>query len=347
MVHLLLIRISFFSSPLCRFSRDVDTLDNVLWSTLNDFLITVVTLMGSLALVVIVFPWMFLGVVPILCLYTFISIYYRSTSREIKRLDSNLRSHLYAFFSESLTGLSTLKAFRVLEKAILKNEEWIDTSCAPYYMFQLGSRWLSIRVNILGSGLTFATVLMMVATRGKINPSSAGLVLSYLARTSGDMNWGVQRLSTLENNMNSAERLWHYVKNLEQERDAEKPTDKDLEGRVAQCSEVVVDTDSTGAIQGQRLEEEQEEGQEEAWPSKGALSFDRVSMRYRPDLPQVLREISFNVQPGEKCKRHPSISHANFFKPFQMSHYPRKTNIFSFPFGFHVHSGRSWSDWRR
>jgi ABC-type multidrug transport system fused ATPase/permease subunit len=325
--------ICFFSSfhlsfcHLHRFSRDVDALDNVLWSTIYDFLITVVTLIGSLALIVITFPWMFLAVIPVVLIYYFISIYYRSTSREIKRLDSNLRSHLYAYFSESLTGLSTLKAFQVLDKTILKNEYWIDTSSAPYYMFQLGSRWVSVRVNTLGAFLTFTTVIMMVATRGKINPSSAGLVLSYLARTSGDMNWGVQRLSTLENNMNSAERLWHYVRNLVQEsledsgkhsltekEEKEEEELKILEGEEDRtCSKVLMTmeekqnaNEATRAVA--KLEEEQHEGkmptEEELknWPSQGAIWFDRVSMRYRPELPQVLREISFKVQPGEKCK---------------------------------------------
>ncbi|KAG0056681.1 hypothetical protein BGZ83_003924 [Gryganskiella cystojenkinii] len=263
--------LSFFdTTPLGRiinrFSRDVDTLDNVLWSTLYEFTITIVTIIGTIVLVMITFPLLLAAIVPLLGLYYALSIYYRTTSREVKRLDSTMRSYLYAYFAESLTGLGTLKAFGVVDKAILKNEYRIDLNNRPYYLFQLGARWVSMRVNILGALLTFSTVVMVTATRFKINPSSAGLVLSYLARISGDLNWGVQRLSTLENNMNSAERLVHYVNNLDQERDAERPDTKP----------------------------------DPSWPSQGAISFKNVSMRYRPELPRVLRDISFEIEPGHK-----------------------------------------------
>ncbi|KAF9430749.1 hypothetical protein BGZ76_000723 [Entomortierella beljakovae] len=249
-----------------RFSRDVDTLDNVLWSTLYEFTITAVTLIGTVCLIIAVFPWLAIAIVPIFGLYYGLSIYYRTTSREVKRLDSNMRSHLYAYFSESLTGLSTLKAYDVVQKAILKNEYRIDLNNRPYYIYQVGSRWLSLRVNVLGALMSFSTVVLITATRFKINPASAGLVLSYLARISGDLNWGVQRFSTLENNMNSAERLVHYVKNLAQERPPEKPENKPPV----------------------------------SWPSEGKIEFKDVSMRYRPELPRVLRNISFDVQAGHK-----------------------------------------------
>ncbi|KAF9111885.1 hypothetical protein BGX27_004328 [Mortierella sp. AM989] len=249
-----------------RFSRDVDTLDNVLWATLYDFTLTVVTLIGTVVLIIVVFPWLILAIVPILGLYYALSIYYRITSREVKRLDSNMRSHLYAYFSECLTGLGTLKAYDVVQKAILKNEYRIDLNNRPYYMYQLGARWLSLRVNILGALMSFSTVVLITATRFSINPASAGLVLSYLARISGDLNWGVQRLSMLENNMNSAERLVHYTDSLAQERPPEKPENKPPT----------------------------------SWPSEGKIDFKNVSMRYRPELPRVLRNISFEVQAGHK-----------------------------------------------
>lgn len=247
--------------------------------------ITVVTILGTIVLVIVTFPYLLLAIVPLLGLYYALSIYYRTTSREVKRLDSNMRSYLYAYFSESLTGLGTLKAYDVIDKAILKNEYRIDLNNRPYYLFQLGARWVSMRVNILGALLTFSTVVMVTATRFTINPSSAGLVLSYLARISGDLNWGVQRLSTLENNMNSAERLVHYVENLDQERDAERPGNKPAP----------------------------------SWPSQGAISFRNVSMRYRPELPRVLRDISFEILPGHKGKKWGSFT-ALFIQVFLSHH---------------------------
>ena len=36
------------------------------------------------------------------------------------------------------------------------------------------------------------------------------------------------------------------------------------------------------------------------WPATGALCVEKLVLRYRPDLPPVLRGISFEVAPGEK-----------------------------------------------
>ena len=36
------------------------------------------------------------------------------------------------------------------------------------------------------------------------------------------------------------------------------------------------------------------------WPHEGAISLSDVSFRYSPDLPLVLKNLSFSVEPSEK-----------------------------------------------
>ena len=36
------------------------------------------------------------------------------------------------------------------------------------------------------------------------------------------------------------------------------------------------------------------------WPTQGKIEFKSVELKYRPDLPLVLKGISFSIQPGEK-----------------------------------------------
>ncbi|KAG0337432.1 hypothetical protein BG000_005438, partial [Podila horticola] len=249
-----------------RFSKDVDALDNILWMTLNDIFYTLLAVLASVALTLVYFPWLIVAILPMAGAYYFLSLYYRATSRELKRLDATLRSHLFAHFSESLTGMGTLKAYGRAEHAILVNQAKLDLSNRPYYLFQVGSRWIAFRVNVFGSCLVLMAGMFVVGTRFAISAASAGLVLSYLTRTAGDMNWVVQCIATLENNMNSVERLVHYVKNLPQEPPAERP-------------------DATP---------------EPSWPSGGAIVFRDVTMRYRPELDPVLKNISFEIQAGHK-----------------------------------------------
>lgn len=69
----------------------------------------------------------------------------------------------------------------------------------------------------------------------------------------------------LEQEMNSVERLQYYNR-LELEGAASLPTDPKLE----------------------------------EWPSQGGVSFQEVQLRYRSELPLVLKGVTFDIKPGEK-----------------------------------------------
>jgi ATP-binding cassette subfamily C (CFTR/MRP) protein 1 len=50
-------------------------------------------------------------------------------------------------------------------------------------------------------------------------------------------------------------------------------------------------------------EEEPEDARLPAgWPLKGAVEFQEVCLRYRPELPLVLDHVSFTIQPGHKVR---------------------------------------------
>ncbi|KFH72941.1 hypothetical protein MVEG_00166 [Podila verticillata NRRL 6337] len=271
--HVIHAPLSFYDTTpigriLNRFSKDVDALDSNLWGTLNDIFITLLIVLGSVTLTIFYFPYLALVVLPMAGFYYGLSLYYRSTSREVRRLDSTLRSKLYSYFSETLTGMGTLRAYDRIHLATLRNQQRLDDSNRPQYLFQVGIRWVAFRTLAVGSLLIFMASLYVVGSRNTINAATAGLVLSYLTRTASDMNWVVQCTATLESNMNSVERLVHYVKNLPQEPPTK--THPDLRSRLR------------------------------SWPSQGAIEFRNVSMRYRPELPYVLRDVSFSVQAGQK-----------------------------------------------
>jgi ATP-binding cassette subfamily C (CFTR/MRP) protein 1 len=38
----------------------------------------------------------------------------------------------------------------------------------------------------------------------------------------------------------------------------------------------------------------------QSWPAAGAISFEDVQLAYRPELPLVLKGVSFDVKAGEK-----------------------------------------------
>ncbi|CAG8846762.1 3369_t:CDS:2, partial [Racocetra persica] len=88
-------------------------------------------------------------------IYTIIGTLYSKTSRELKRMDSVSRSPLYSHFTETLIGITTIRAFsaskRFMQDMLLK----IDNNIRPFFYMWLTNRWLSIRFNVTGAFVSF------------------------------------------------------------------------------------------------------------------------------------------------------------------------------------------------
>jgi len=68
-------------------------------------------------------PWFLVAVSVTVAVYYVFALYYRASARELKRLDAILRSSLYAHFSESLTGLATIRAYGETERFRKESED--------------------------------------------------------------------------------------------------------------------------------------------------------------------------------------------------------------------------------
>ena len=106
-----------------RFSKDIDTIDNTASDSLRMFLLSTANVSGGFVLVSIVIPWFLVAVGVTMGVYYALALYYRASARELKRLDATLRSSLYAHFSESLTGLATIRAYGETERFRKESED--------------------------------------------------------------------------------------------------------------------------------------------------------------------------------------------------------------------------------
>lgn len=66
-----------------------------------------------------------------------------------------LRSMLYAHFSESLTGLPTIRSFGQVDRFIEENKFYIDLEDRALLLTTTNQRWLAIRLDALGAILVF------------------------------------------------------------------------------------------------------------------------------------------------------------------------------------------------
>ncbi|TEB30865.1 multidrug resistance-associated ABC transporter [Coprinellus micaceus] len=262
--------LSFFDTTpmgriLSRLSKDQDTLDTEMSMVMFQFSNTLFSVLGTVVLVFYTFPYLGIIFVPLILLYQLVSVYYRRTSVETKRWDSLLRSILYASYSESLTGLSTIRAYREQSRSIRDAEHGLDMQNRAYYMIIATQRWLSVRLDLFGNVLVFGIGLFAAGFRTSVEPAKIGVVLSYTLSITQFFSEMVNQYAQNEQNMNAVERVLHYS-DLPNEGDLHRPkADSDPE-----------------------------------WPPHGKIQFHDVKMAYRQGLPLVLKGISFDIRPGEK-----------------------------------------------
>ncbi|KAK3296581.1 P-loop containing nucleoside triphosphate hydrolase protein [Chaetomium fimeti] len=252
-----------------RFSKDVDAVDNVVGETLRLFISTAVQVMGTIIVVTIVVPAFVAIAAALLLVYIWTGIYYRPSSRELRRLNNLLRSRIYEHFGESMSGLPTLKAFGAVSRFVDDNARNINAETAAYWLSVGCQRWLNLRLDLCGSMLVFATALLVVGLRDTINPSSGGVVLSYVVTAQAVFGNMIRQSAEIENNMNSVERMLHYAYNIEQEPAHE-----------------VDSVDKTLRASG--------------WPRAGRVQFESLTLSHRPGLKPALSDVTLDIKPGEK-----------------------------------------------
>ncbi|KAI5833117.1 hypothetical protein K523DRAFT_413569, partial [Schizophyllum commune Tattone D] len=249
-----------------RFSKDIDTIDNTLGESIRMFANTFSGILGAVILIAIVLPWFLIAVAVVMLIYLYAASYYRASARELKRLDNVLRSSVYAHFSESLSGLATIRAYGEAERFKKDNEKHVNIENRAYWLTVANQRWLAIRLDAMGATLTFVVAILAVGTRFSISPSQTGVVLSYILSVQQSFGWMVKQWAEAENNMSSVERLVHYAREIEQEPAYYIPENKPPS----------------------------------PWPSKGEIEMKDIVMKYRPELPAVVKGVSMKVAPGEK-----------------------------------------------
>ncbi|KAJ1310438.1 hypothetical protein OPQ81_007171 [Rhizoctonia solani] len=263
--------ISFFdTTPLGRimnrFSKDIDTIDNIIGDACRMFIGTLVQIIGAVVLISAVQPWFLLAVAIILLAYYWIAMYYRASAREVKRIDAVLRSSLYAHFGEAIGGISTIHAYQVSGQFKRENERRMDLENRAYWITTVNQRWLALRLDFLGSLLLLAVSLLCVGARFTISPAQTGVVVSYMLTIQASFGWAVRQSAEVENNMNGVERIVYYAREIEQE----APHDSDPS-----------EPDSS------------------VWPSAGQIKLQDAVVRYRPELPPVLNGLSLTIRGGE------------------------------------------------
>ncbi|KAJ3359464.1 hypothetical protein HDU91_004919, partial [Kappamyces sp. JEL0680] len=248
-----------------RLSKDIESLDQMIGLMIYIFFIALSGCLANLVFLSYVDVRMLILVVPLVLVYFYMLKFYQRTNIELKRFESLHRSPLYAHISETMSGISTIKAFKSEREFVDKQRVLMDLSNSPTFLKQSGTTWIALRYSCLSASLTL--MMCLLGVYGALDPSLLGVSLVYALGFAFLIELLLMAVSQLENEFNSVERLQHYCKNLPQETNALEPTDPSPQ----------------------------------TWPSQGAIEFSDVSLSY-PSQPAVLvlKHLSFAVRGGEK-----------------------------------------------
>lgn len=265
--------ITFFDTTpigriISRFSRDVQTLDELLPQFFSQMMTTILNLIAAYAFIGVILPIFFSVAVPVTIFYFILQRFFNRTSLELKRLDAISKSPIYAHFSETLGGLSTIRAYGKQKQAQTENMRMIDVNQRAYFSWIAANRWFSLNLEIAGTLLIFATALFSVFAPGDTFAGNVGLSLTYALQVTGILGFTVRSITELEGQMSSVERARYYSEDLPQEAPA------------------VLDP--------------KEDPKPPGWPSKGDVDIKDVQMRYREELDLVLKGVDVLISGGEK-----------------------------------------------
>ncbi|KAH6911448.1 ATP-binding cassette transporter [Coprinopsis sp. MPI-PUGE-AT-0042] len=247
-----------------RFGKDFEGIDSSLADDFGKTIVHALSVATTIVTVSVVGGLPFLLMVGILgIVYYNAAKVYGQASRDIRRLDSVSRSPLYSIYGETIAGVPVLRAFGASSKLLRDMIQLIDTNSSAFYWKWGVNRWLSMRFDLLSTIIIVASGVACLVTPS-VSASLAGFVLAFASRLTNDLLFGVYQFVGLEQSMVALERVKEYSV-LERE-----PAEL-MEPRPAA-----------------------------SWPCKGQIKVEDLVIRYAPDLPDVLHNISFTVRPGEK-----------------------------------------------
>ncbi|CAF3345421.1 unnamed protein product [Rotaria sp. Silwood2] len=263
----------FESNPsgriLNRASKDQQVLDESLPLALIDTMQYLLMTLGSITIIGMTNPWVLLILIPLVPTVLWLRRFYVRSSRQLKRLESVTRSPIYALFSSSLDGLTSIRAFDVQGDFLNMFMERIDSNSRAYFILFTAARWFGLRLDLMTSLLTLVTAILAVALRHQIDPSAAALSISYCISLTGLFQWAIRQSAEAENFMTSAERIHEYGQLVpESHRNS---------------------NESSGLIQ-----------PTDDWPSRGIIEFKNYTFRYRPELDPVLKNLNLRIESKEK-----------------------------------------------
>lgn len=263
-------QMSFFESRssgqiVNHFSTDLDVVDSKIALHLRDFLTNLTSVIAILILFCVDTSFYIVIVLAtIVIAYYFLLFYHLETSRHLKRMETSSKAPIILHFNESREGRSTIRAFRREDQFLSKFLSLLDHHQHYSYLYLASSRWLGIRLEIIGAIVIYFVAMLTVHSQDTIGISNVGVCISYALRLIPLLNALIRMTALLEENATSLERIDNYLK--EPNENSTEPDGDPVLGD---------------------------------WPNEGVIEFDNFGLEYG-DQNVALKDITLKIHSQEK-----------------------------------------------
>lgn len=262
---------SFFDSTpagriLNRVSIDQSVVDLDIPFRLGGFASTTIQLIGIVGVMTKVTWQVLLLVVPMAIACLWMQKYYMASSRELVRIVSIQKSPIIHLFGESIAGAATIRGFGQEKRFMKRNLYLLDCFARPFFCSLAAIEWLCLRMELLSTFVfAFCMLLLVSFPHGAIDPSMAGLAVTYGLNLNARLSRWILSFCKLENKIISIERIYQY-------------------SQIPGEAPPLID-DSCPPF---------------SWPENGSIELIDLKVRYGENLPMVLHGITCAFPGGKK-----------------------------------------------
>lgn len=302
-----------------RFSQDIATLDSTVMNNLQDFLDCFMSTIQVVIVISVLVPIMIPFLLPVVLYNYIVSKKYIKVSRELKRLESVSKSPIFVLFSETLTGLPVVRAFRHEKRFFNLACEYVDVMNRCHLYMWISNRWLNFRTQCMGACVSGCVAWFVVHQADNIGSTVAGLVLLNAMNFTDAITYMTRMHGECQMSMNSVERIAEYC-DVEKELYEPEPTlnsnsinralkknHKTSKSKNGYATIHATDDDEETGVRSLVTEDSLTDSTElemvdisAAWPEQGSITFDNIQLSYKPNDPPVLKGVSFEIPSGSK-----------------------------------------------
>ena len=249
-----------------RLTKDTELIEGII-KTVNVAIKILFTIFANIGIcylynkyILYVSPFLFMA-------FLFVTNYYISAQRNLVRLHRVSYSPILTIASETIRGVDTIRTAHAEEDCRSKIYKRLDDHFGVHLYIEGSKRWYNITLRII-SNIFFGIIISFMGYYSDFYSAQAmAIVLQGLEDLIESVLNGVRIYTTLEMTMIGLERCETITK-IQTER---KP-----------------------------IEDLTEKLKKEKWPKLGKINFKNYFTNYRPDTPEILKNINLEINSGDK-----------------------------------------------